>query len=70
MIVQTKRAPGKFATVLRGELVKVGDATPIEGCYWLLGRGSKKETGEPYEFRLVLTKVEVQQLARISEAWL
>lgn len=61
MIIQTRRGKG-FANVLRGRVVAVealeGDAVPLR-C-----RGQKIETGEAYEFRVLLDVAEFQLIAR------
>lgn len=61
MIVQTLRRQ-IFASCLRGELVGV-DAS-IDGHVPLRCRGVKAETGEPYEFRVLLTEAEFALLVR------
>ena len=62
MIIQTRRRNGRFSSVLRGVVVRV-DAL-ADGHIPLRCRGLKAETGEAYEFRVLLTEAEFEVLAR------
>lgn len=65
MIIQTRRPKG-FAAVLRGEVI--GIDTLVDGHIPLWCRGTKRETGEPYAFRVLLTEAELEAIARSRPA--
>lgn len=61
MIIQTLRSSG-FAAVLRGDVhatSKLSDGSIVLHC-----KGNKRETGEVYVFRVVLSEAELQSLVQ------
>lgn len=61
MIVETKRANG-FGAVLKGGQLKVNHRAGEH--YVLTSWGNKRETGELYEFRVMLTVNEVRSIVQ------